>query len=89
MPKISAFFGMIVTMYSDEPQYKIPHFHVRYAGRNAAFSVEDPRLLVGRLPTAETRRILAWAKLHENELLENYRRLQNGESSLPIKPLKK
>jgi len=48
MPEISRFFGIVIAIYWQE--HGIPHFHAKYAGQRAVFSISDLRLLDGKLP---------------------------------------
>jgi hypothetical protein len=42
----------------------------------------------GALPTRQRRLVEAWAELHQQELLIDWKRLQSGQPALPIEPLK-
>lgn len=42
----------------------------------------------GRLPKRQARLILAWAELHRDELLADWRLAINGEHPAQIEPLK-
>ena len=46
MPEISRFFGIVIAMYWKE--HGVPHFHAKYGGSRASFSIEDTRLLEGK-----------------------------------------
>jgi hypothetical protein len=39
------------------------------------------------MPVRQRRFVEAWAEMHEKELIEDWRRLQDGELPAPIKPL--
>jgi hypothetical protein len=57
--------------------------------RNTAiFSIDPIDMMEGNMPTRQWRLIEAWAELHQDELQEDWRRLQSGQRSLPIEPLK-
>jgi hypothetical protein len=45
-------------------------------------------MIEGNLAKREQRLVEAWIVLHQNELLENWERLQSGEPPLKIAPLK-
>ncbi len=65
-----------------------PHFHAEYNGEEAMFSIETGNIIAGDLPRKPTRLVKAWVELHREELMENYRRLQEEVGSfLKIKPL--
>jgi hypothetical protein len=48
MPRISAFLGIVITMYFDD--HAPPHFHARYSGQEAAIGMDPLTLLAGALP---------------------------------------
>ena len=66
--------------------YKIdcPNFDVDYRGINAKFSI-DLTMIEGRLPVDIMLYVLDWAKEHEEELKENWRRVNRNEKLLEIK----
>ena len=85
MPKISEFYGIIISMnYSDHPP---PHFHVRYGGRKATMSIQTGQILVGELPARAFRLAHEWWELRQRELEENWARYENRLPLLPIAPL--
>ncbi|MGH3147857.1 MAG: DUF4160 domain-containing protein [Rubrobacter sp.] len=43
--------------------------------------------MAGSLPRRQRRLIEAWAELHQQELMDDWQRLQAGRSPLPIQPL--
>ena len=88
MPELSRFFGIIIRMYMEVggPQH-LPHFHAYYQDEAAVFSIEPVELIAGTLSRRQQRLVEAWAELHQAELLEDWRRLQQGQGPLPIDPL--
>ena len=86
VPTISRFFGLVITMYFDDHGH--PHFHVRHAAGAAKIRIDVVEVLDSNLATKHLRLALAWAELHQDELLENWRRAQSGETLKPIDPLK-
>jgi Domain of unknown function (DUF4160) len=42
----------------------------------------------GSLPRRQERLVLAWAELHQRELLSNWQTLQQGHPPIKIEPLK-
>ncbi len=85
MPEISRFLGVVIAMYFKE--HGSPHFHAKYAGQRAAFSIEDLRLIEGRLPQRVVSLVLEWAFQHREELMENWRRAERREELHGIEPL--
>ena len=51
-------------------------------------AVDDIELIAGTLPRRQQRFVEAWAELHQEELLEDWGRLQSGYLPLPIDPLR-
>ena len=88
MPVLSRFFGIIVTMYHERGQHERPHFHARYGEYKASIAIDPPVVMAGSLPRRQERLVLAWAELHRDELLENWRRLDNDEPMLMIAALR-
>ena len=79
MPAISQFRGISIYMYTErDAPHLLPHFHVYYGEHLASFMITPPGLLEGELPRTQLRLVLAWAELHNDELVENWSRVQQG-----------
>jgi hypothetical protein len=88
MPRVSAFYGIVITMYFSEVEHPgRPHFHARYAGVTASYDIETLEPLVGRLPARRHRLVVKWARLHQGELSRDWERCRDGRLPLPIDPL--
>lgn len=87
MPVISRFFGIVVTMYQETGRHERPHFHARYAEFKASIAIDPPVVMAGTLPRRQERLVLAWAELHRDELMENWRRLGEDQSVIWIAAL--
>ena len=85
MPEICRFLGIVITMYYKEHQP--PHFHAKYAGQRASFTISDLRLLEGKLPQRVISLVLEWAFEHRDELQENWEYAQRHEDLKKIDPL--
>ena len=85
MPEICRFLGIIIAMYYNE--HAPPHFHAKYAGQRAAFSIRDLRIIEGKLPQRVISLVLEWAFLHREELMENWDRAERREKLKKIDPL--
>ena len=85
MPEISRFLGIVIAMYYRE--HAPPHFHAKYIGQRAAFSIDDLRMVEGKLPQRVVSLVLEWAFLHREELMENWRRAERRERLQKIEPL--
>jgi len=46
MPRISAFYGIVIYMYWNEKDHPVAHFHAYHAGRRASVSM-DGEVLAG------------------------------------------
>ncbi|MCB0196339.1 MAG: DUF4160 domain-containing protein [Anaerolineae bacterium] len=64
-----------------------PHFHAYYQNEVAIYAIDEIELMAGSLPKRQSRLIEAWAEIHQEELLSDWDRLQNGQPPLPIDPL--
>ncbi len=88
MPRVSAFYGIVITMYFNEGLHPgRPHFHAACAGAQASFDIESLELIVGRLPPRANKLVLEWAKLHQDELRRNWELLRSTGRVIPIAPL--
>jgi hypothetical protein len=85
VPTISRFFGITVAMYFDDHGH--PHFHARHADGNAKIRIDEVEVIDSNLGRRQLRLVLAWAEVHQAELLENWRRAQDGETLQEIEPL--
>jgi len=84
VPEISRFFGIIVTInYRDHDP---PHFHAWYSGREGTVGIADGAVQ-GELPRRVVALLLEWWHLHQNELIEDWRRARAGEQLVQIPPL--
>lgn len=86
VPTISRFFGLTVAIISTTTRH--PHFHVRHAEGAAKIRIDVVEVIDSSLPTRQLRIALAWAELHQFELLENWRRARAGETLKEIDPLR-
>ncbi|MBK2044853.1 DUF4160 domain-containing protein [Allofrancisella guangzhouensis] len=86
MPTISRFFGIIISMYWDE--HNPPHFHVRFGEYKCSVSIMNISVIVGELPKKQERLVLAWAEIHQKELLQNWELCQKDKQPMQIEPLR-
>ena len=85
MPEICRFLGIVISMYYKE--HAPPHFHAKYAGQRAAFSINELKVIEGSLPKRIISLVLEWAFEHRNELLEDWQLAQKREDLKKIAPL--
>lgn len=74
MPEIARFLGIIITMYYETGTHQQPHFHARFGEYRASFTIDPPALLAGAMLRRQQHLILAWAELHQEQLLDNWER---------------
>ena len=87
MPRISEFYGIVISIYYDDVgQHHVPHIHVRYGEYVAVFAIEDGRILAGRMRGKQTRRVRRWIDKRRAELEANWQRALNGERLQWIDP---
>ena len=85
MPVISRFYGIVILMFFQD--HHPPHFHAKYEGQIAVFSIKGCRLLAGKLSPRAMRLVKVWAKLHEKELMEDWDLAQKDGNLKMIEPL--
>jgi len=85
MPRISEFYGIVITMNWDE--HLPPHFHAKYAEFLASITIRSRDMSEGRIPPRQLALVRRWARLHEQELLVNWERARQRLPLNPIKPL--
>ena len=85
MPQVSRFFGIIIAMFYDE--HNPPHFHAIYGDYNAEIEINGLSVLAGKLPSRALGLVIEWASQHQHELLENWNRIEKGQTIKKIAPL--
>jgi len=85
VPTISRFCGIVIAMYFDD--HGPPHFHARHAEGAAKVRIDTLEPIESTLGRRQLRFVLAWAELHQAELLENWRLARDGETLSEIDPL--
>lgn len=73
-------------MYYDDHGH--PHFHARHADGEAKVRIDQVEVIESSVDVRQLRLVLAWAELHREELLENWRRARAGDTLLEIEPLR-
>jgi hypothetical protein len=85
LPRISAFYGIVITMYwRDHPP---AHFHATYGGEVAEIEIETMEVIDGWLPPRARRLVTEWARKHRDELNENWAWARAHDRLLAIDPL--
>ena|SRR2546423_11289075 len=70
MPRISAFYGILIYMYYQD--HSPPHFHALYAEHEAIVDIVTGVVTTGALPRKATELVAEWAVAHRAELLANW-----------------
>lgn len=86
MPRISAFHGIVISMYHNET-HGPPHFHVSYGEHEALVAIGSLEIVQGSLPVRQLRLVRRWAGIHQGELAETWRRARLGQALGRIEPL--
>lgn len=68
-------------------EHRPPHFHAQYAERLASIQIGSWACTEGTLPNRVYRLVVRWGQLHEQELRENWDRIERGEMPLKIRGL--
>lgn len=85
MPYVSMFFGIIIRMFHDD--HNPPHFHAQYQGQRAVFDLNG-NLITGRMKSKTAQSLIKkWAKLHHQELVENWDIARRAGEIRKIDPL--
>jgi len=85
MPRVSAFYGITIWFY--RPDHPPPHFHAQYGEHEVRIELETLRVISGSLPRRALALVRTWARLHGDELRQNWARAVRMEELEPIEPL--
>ncbi len=84
MPEIARFYGIIVYMFFND--HEPPHFHVKYQDFEATINIEN-EIVRGEIPRRAIKLIFEWLDLHKDELMENWKLLEQRKPFNKIEPL--
>lgn len=87
MPTISMFYGIIIRMYFAPGEHNPAYFHIYYNEFKASMDLQNFEFIEGDLPSKQKRLVLAWAELHHDELMADWKLVMNGEEPFKIQPL--
>ena len=85
MPRISTFYGIVITMYYRD--HNPPHFHANYGEHQAQIVIATLEPLFGQLPARALGLVREWANDHRLELEANWERARLREPLATIEPL--
>ena len=86
MPTICMFRG--IKIYINWREHQPPHFHAKYGSDEVIVSIQDAEVIAGNFPSKQLKLLLAWAVLHQDELMDNWDLSANKEELFEIEPLK-
>ena len=81
------FYGLVVRMYFAPREHNPPHFHAYYNEYKASVDIRTCEVIEGNLPRKQRKLVLAWAEIHQDELMANWNLVMNGENPFKIEPL--
>jgi len=85
MPRISEFFGIVISMlYKDHAP---PHFHAAYAQYEATIGIDPIRVLAGQLPRRVQSLVFEWAAMYQAELRQSWELTRAHKPLQRIPPL--
>jgi hypothetical protein len=73
MPTIKIIDSIKIDLYSRE--HPPPHFHAIYSDYEALITILDFKIYAGNLPKPQLKKVIEWAKLNQEILSENFKRL--------------
>ena len=85
VPRISAFYGIIIAMYFDD--HPPAHFHAKYGEYEAQVAIATGEILNGELPRRARALVEEWTELHRDELMDDWERAVRQEPLNRIEPL--
>lgn len=84
MPIISRFYGIIIAMYYRD--HAPPHFHARYGDQEVIIEIETGKI-TGSMSSRALSMIQEWRKMHINELLDDWKLVEQNMPLKKINPL--
>jgi hypothetical protein len=86
VPRLSAFYGIVIAMYWED--HAPPHYHAMYGEHEVLIVIEDARVLEGSLPRRALRMVRLWHHLHQAELEAAWRDASAHVPPAVIEPLR-
>jgi hypothetical protein len=85
MPRLSAFYGIVIYMYIRD--HGPPHVHAWAADQRAVVDIATGAVSTGELKARQAAMVRDWINLHRAELSEAWMRTSRGDSPGTIEPL--
>lgn len=71
MPTIAMFYGIVVRMYFAPGEHNPAHFHAYFNEHKASVDIRTCEMIEVNFPRKQKKLVLAWAELHQEELMAN------------------
>ena len=84
MPIISRFFGIVIFMFWRD--HAPPHFHAKYGDDEIIVEIESGTV-TGAMSKRAVTMIQEWRIMHQEELMENWRCVEQKKNLKKIRPL--
>lgn len=89
MPTLSLFNGIMIKMNREGgAQHKAAHIHAIHAEREASYDIVTCERLAGDLKPDDEMQVKAWIVLHREDLLANWKLLNEEGQYFKIEPLR-
>jgi hypothetical protein len=85
MPRLSAFYGIVIYMYVRD--HGPPHYHAAYGDDVAQIVISNGNVREGSLPPRALRLVRIWHREHQAELEAAWAAVSSGEPPGTIEPL--
>ena len=85
MPRISAFYGIVIYMHYND--HAPPHFHAKYGEFEARIVIATVELMDDEFPPRAWRLVRSWTRLHQPELLADWDLMRADSQPNSIAPL--
>lgn len=85
MPRLSAFYGIVIYMHIRD--HGVAHIHARYGDDQAVIEISTGAVLAGGLKVRQAALVGQWVELHRIELEQAWRLARDGEPPGTIDPL--
>jgi Domain of unknown function (DUF4160) len=82
MPPVAVVDGVKIVFYANE--HPPAHFHAVIAEHRAVVDIVGLKIIAGSLPAAKRRKVLSWATLRKDALLERFAAALAHEKVEPI-----
>lgn len=85
MPRVSEFFGIVISMFYKD--HVPPHFHATYGEHDATIGIDPVEVLEGSLPRRVRSLVFEWAAMYQAQLRQDWELTRRREPLRRIPPL--